>query len=71
MDNLKGSGLKTLSSYSAEERDQIIKEAESRAPQVTYCRYNVNHVYKTLKERETHEMQCPDKAAYDRKNAQT
>jgi hypothetical protein len=52
-----------------EELDQIMQEALTRLPSCTYCRYNVDHVFKTLKERETHEIVCPDRAAYERKNA--
>jgi hypothetical protein len=42
-----------------------------RSPSCTYCRYNVDHVYKTIKEREIHEETCSDKAAFERKNAKT
>lgn len=71
MDQLSGAGIKAFQGYSPELREHLIKEAEARAPQVTYCKYNVEHVFKSLKERETHEAVCPEKAAYDRKNAQT
>ena len=71
LDTLTGAGFKTLQAYSPEMRENIIKQADMRAPQVTYCKYNVDHVYKSLKERETHEAVCPEKAAYDKKNAQT
>jgi hypothetical protein len=48
-----------------------LEEAKLRVPCATYCRYNVDHVFKTLKERETHEEICPQRASYERKNAQT
>ena len=54
-----------------EDRAQIIEEAKSRVPTCTYCRYNVDHVFKTIKERETHEDVCPERAAYERKAAKT
>jgi hypothetical protein len=56
---------------SPENRAQIIEEAKTRVPTCTYCRYNVDHVFKTIKERETHEEMCPERAAYERKAAKT
>jgi DNA polymerase II small subunit/DNA polymerase delta subunit B len=55
----------------AEDRALIIEEAKTRVPTCTYCRYNVDHVFKTIKERETHEEVCPERAAYERKAAKT
>jgi hypothetical protein len=54
-----------------EDRALVIEEAKTREPTCTYCRYNVDHVFKSIKERETHEECCPDRAAYERKAAQT
>jgi hypothetical protein len=71
MDCLTGAGSKAFQNYSEELRDIIVRAAEMKAPQETYCKYNVSHVFKSLKERDTHEVFCPEKAAYDRKNAQT
>ena len=65
------SGDLVLATYTKEEQERLVEEARTRAPVCTYCRYHVEHMFKTVKERETHEMVCPNKAAYDRKNAQT
>ena len=54
-----------------EDRALVIEEAKTREPTCTYCRYNVDHVFKSIKERETHEEQCPDRASYEKKAAQT
>ena len=35
------------------------KFANERQPSVCYCPYNVEHQFKSLKERETHEAICP------------
>ena len=61
----------SIEGMTAEDRAVIIEEAKTRVPTCTYCRYNVEHVFKTIKERETHEEGCPERAAYERKAAQT
>lgn len=62
---------KNIDSFNLETQERIIAEAQIRQPSCTYCRYNVDHAFKTLKDRETHEEVCPDRAAYERKNSQT
>lgn len=66
-----GGGEHSVDQFGKEQRELILAEAQARPPQCTYCRYNVDHVFKTLKERETHEQVCPQRADYERKNAQT
>ena len=62
---------RNIESFNQETQERIIAEAQIRLPSCTYCRYNVDHSFKTLKDRETHEELCPDRAAYERKNSQT
>jgi len=53
------------------EEKAIKEQAEVRQPNCTYCRYNVEHVFKTIEERHAHELTCPNKAAFDRREAAT
>ena len=58
--------------YSNEDfKAKMREEAEARMPTCAYCKYNQNHMFKTVLERETHEDVCPDKATYESRWAQT
>lgn len=35
------------------------EEQKQRQPSVCYCPYNVDHQFKSVKERQTHELTCP------------
>jgi len=39
----------------------------TRFPSATYCKYNYDHVFKSLSDREIHENECPDKEEYEEK----
>eukprot|EP00347_Sterkiella_histriomuscorum_P017662 403348480 len=50
------------------EKDQIAQlqvKASKRRPTCAYCKYNVQHVFKTIEERDFHEELCNDKQDYD------
>jgi hypothetical protein len=42
---------------------------EERKPSATFCKYNCEHKFKTLEEREHHESICPNKQEFERKTS--
>lgn len=56
--------------FKKDENDKAKEVAMSaRKPSACYCKYNVDHAFKSAKERDTHQEICPERALYDR-NAQ-
>ena len=46
-------------------------QAASKVPVCAYCKFNVNHVFKTIKERDTHETVCENRAQYEANTEKT
>ena len=44
---------------------QMMEESQKKVPICAYCKYNVNHCFKTIKERETHEQTCENRYQYE------
>jgi hypothetical protein len=40
---------------------------KERFPSATYCKYNYEHVFKTLADRELHEKSCPNRQEFEQK----
>jgi len=40
-------------------------------PVVAYCKFNVEHFFKSVKERDTHEEICENRTQYERNNEKT
>ena len=50
------------------ESEQIFNSSDSvRHPSATYCKYNLEHVFKTIIDRESHEECCPNKQEFEQK----
>ncbi len=45
--------------------EKMMEVAASKVPVCAYCKFNVNHVFKTIKERDTHELNCENRAQYE------
>ena len=55
-----------MNNEETQEEDRI--EAAKRQCATCYCKYNVDHAFKTFKEREYHEQnECPDRESFERK----
>jgi hypothetical protein len=64
--------LQQLTDHEATCDRQLPKQEESpfappqtREPTATYCKYNHEHTYRTLADREAHEQVCPNKTAFE------
>ena len=47
------------------------KAEEDRQPTCCYCKYNVNHFFKSRKERDTHQEICTERSYYEKNEKQT
>ena len=45
--------------------EKLMEAAASKVAVCAYCKYNVEHVFKTVKERDTHEQNCANRAQYE------
>ena len=51
--------MKTEAEDGEMQEPETEEESKQRQPSVCYCPYNVDHQFKSLKEREIHELTCP------------
>lgn len=65
--------IKLLSPENLDDHDKerIVEKARKKIPHCSYCRYNVEHVFTTVMDRERHEEDCPQKSYYQKNEEKT